>query len=107
MNYDFGGDAGAPRAHDDPDMLSHSSHAALTQLSHSPWLVCRHTTGGPEVSMMILDHYDYTQNATALARYFPIVSLTIDFFRQHYKNRTAAGATSQFSRAHRTSLTES
>ena len=29
--------------------------------------------GGPEVSLMILDHYLYTQNASALARYFPII----------------------------------
>ena len=47
--------------------------------------------GGPEVSMMILDHFEYTRNASALRRYFPIVSLTLDFFRQHYSNRTASG----------------
>jgi hypothetical protein len=47
--------------------------------------------GGPEVSMMILDHFEYTRNASALRRYFPIVSLTLDFFRQHYNNRTASG----------------
>jgi hypothetical protein len=41
--------------------------------------------------MMILDHYDYTGNFTALERFFPIVSLTLDFFRQHYTNRTSTG----------------
>jgi hypothetical protein len=46
--------------------------------------------GGTEVSMLILDHYEYSQNRTALHRYFPIVSLTLDFFRQHY-NRTESG----------------
>jgi hypothetical protein len=47
--------------------------------------------GGPEVSMMILDHYDYTGNHTALVRFFPIVSLTLDFFRQHYTKRDGNG----------------
>ena len=47
--------------------------------------------GGTGVSMMILDHFLYTQNTTVLQRYFPIVSLTLDFFRQHHKNRTATG----------------
>ena len=41
--------------------------------------------------MMILDHYLYTQNASALHRYFPIVGLTLDFFDHHHKNRTAEG----------------
>ena len=41
--------------------------------------------------MMILDHWLYTQNLTALQRYFPIVSLTLDFFMHHYQNRTADG----------------
>lgn len=45
--------------------------------------------GGTEVSLMILDAYLYTQNATLLKTYLPIVSLTVDFFRQHYHNRTA------------------
>jgi hypothetical protein len=47
--------------------------------------------GGTEVSMMIVDHFLYTQNATTLKRYFPIVALTLDFFMHHYKNRTADG----------------
>lgn len=47
--------------------------------------------GGPEVSMMILDHYEYTGNRTALAQFFPIVSLTLDFFRQHYTKRDSDG----------------
>ena len=41
--------------------------------------------------MMILDHYEYTANNTALARFFPIVSLTLDFFRQHYTKRDGDG----------------
>ena len=41
--------------------------------------------------MMILDHYLYTQNASALQRYFPIVGLTLDFFDHHHKNRTEEG----------------
>lgn len=40
---------------------------------------------------MILDAYLYTQNATLLKTYLPIVTLTVDFFRQHYNNRTADG----------------
>jgi len=47
--------------------------------------------GGPEVSMMILDHFECTRNASALRRYFPIVARMLEFFRQHYKNRTASG----------------
>ena len=51
----------------------------------------RGNAGGTEVAMMILDHYLYTQNASALQRYFPIVGLTLDFFDHHHKNRTAEG----------------
>ena len=40
---------------------------------------------------MILDAYLYTQNATLLEEYLPIVTLTIDFFRQHYHNCTTDG----------------
>jgi hypothetical protein len=47
--------------------------------------------GGTEVSMMILDHWLYTQNKTALVRYFPILAATLDFFSHHHKNRTADG----------------
>ena len=41
--------------------------------------------------MMILDHWMYTQNKTALVRYFPILAATLDFFSHHHKNRTADG----------------
>ena len=51
----------------------------------------RGNAGGTEVAMMILDHYLYTQNASALQRYFPIVGLTLDFFDHHHKNRTTEG----------------
>jgi len=47
--------------------------------------------GGTEVSLMILDHWLYTQNMTALVRYFPVVSATLDFFANHHNNRTADG----------------
>ena len=47
--------------------------------------------GGTEVAMMILDHWLYTQNQTALRRFFPIVARTLDFFANHYPNRTADG----------------
>jgi hypothetical protein len=47
--------------------------------------------GGTEVSMMILDHWLYTQNKSALVRYFPILAATLDFFAHHHKNRTASG----------------
>lgn len=33
----------------------------------------------------------YTQNATTLKRYFPIVAQTLVFFMHHYTNRTAEG----------------
>lgn len=47
--------------------------------------------GGTEVSLMVLDHYEYTQDSRALLEYLPIVELTLEFFRQHYPNRTADG----------------
>ena len=40
---------------------------------------------------MILDHYMYTRDAAALAKYLPIVDLTLEFFRQHYPLRDSAG----------------
>ncbi len=40
---------------------------------------------------MVLDLYMYTQDANLLRRYFPIVSETLDFFSQHYLNRTQDG----------------
>ena len=53
--------------------------------------MCTGNAGGTEVSMMILDHWLYTQNKTALVRYFPILAATLDFFSHHHKNRTADG----------------
>jgi hypothetical protein len=47
--------------------------------------------GGTEVSYMLLNAYEYTLNETLLEEYLPIAKLTIDFFRQHYLNRTASG----------------
>ena len=47
--------------------------------------------GGTEVSMMILDHYLYTGDVTALERYFPIINLTLTFFEQHHRNRISDG----------------
>jgi len=47
--------------------------------------------GGTEVSMMILDHFLYSQSKAALNKYFPVVNLTLQFFHDHYKNRTADG----------------
>jgi hypothetical protein len=41
--------------------------------------------------MMILEHYLYTGDEEALTRYFPIVNLTLVFFKEHYQNRTADG----------------
>ena len=45
--------------------------------------------GGTEVSMMVLNHWLYTRNATVLVRYFPLVSQKLLFFGHHYPNRTA------------------
>eukprot|EP00035_Acanthoeca_spectabilis_P003288 m.92313 g.92313 ORF g.92313 m.92313 type:complete len:428 (+) comp12033_c0_seq1:1523-2806(+) len=47
--------------------------------------------GGTGVAMMVLDHYMYTADEVALARYYPLVNLTLTFFHQHYKNRAADG----------------
>ena len=44
--------------------------------------------GGTEVSLMILDSFLWSQNATDLTRYWPIVSKTLDFFQAHYPIRT-------------------
>jgi hypothetical protein len=40
---------------------------------------------------MVLDLYLYTQDDAMLERYFPIVAGTLDFFSQHYHNRSADG----------------
>eukprot|EP00475_Leptophrys_vorax_P009811 TRINITY_DN164_c0_g3_i1.p1 TRINITY_DN164_c0_g3~~TRINITY_DN164_c0_g3_i1.p1 ORF type:complete len:772 (-),score=187.26 TRINITY_DN164_c0_g3_i1:117-2207(-) len=47
--------------------------------------------GGPEVAMMLLDHFMYTQDEATLKRYLPIASMTVEFFFYHYHNRTAEG----------------
>jgi len=47
--------------------------------------------GGTEVSLMVLDHFLYTGDMRVLQRYMPIVVATLDFFRQHYANRTEDG----------------
>ena len=39
--------------------------------------------GGTEVALMILDHYEYTQDLAALQRYWPIVNLTLVQWRRH------------------------
>lgn len=43
------------------------------------------------MALAVLDHFLYTRNAEALARYLPLATATADFFRQHYHNRTAQG----------------
>jgi hypothetical protein len=40
---------------------------------------------------MIMEAYMYTQHATLLEEYLPIVALTVDFFRHHYHTRIADG----------------
>jgi hypothetical protein len=47
--------------------------------------------GGPEVSIMLLDHYMYTQDEAHLMRFLPIATLTVEFFYNHYANRTDDG----------------
>lgn len=47
--------------------------------------------GTPEIALMVLDHFSYTGNVTALQQYLPIATLAVDFFRQHYLNRTDEG----------------
>ena len=37
---------------------------------------------------MLMDAYEHTLNETLLEEYLPLAKLTIDFFRQHYRNRT-------------------
>lgn len=44
-----------------------------------------------QIALMVLDHYMYTGNVTALQRYLPIAVSAADFFRQHYNNRTSDG----------------
>jgi hypothetical protein len=45
--------------------------------------------GGGQVAMMVLDHYLYTGNSTALQRYLPIASAAVEFFYWHYPQRTS------------------
>ena len=47
--------------------------------------------GGTEVAFMLMDAYEHTLNETLLEEYLPLAKLTVDFFRQHYLNRTAEG----------------
>ena len=41
--------------------------------------------GGPEVALMLLDYYRYTGDVAALKQYLPLLSDTLEFFRQHYQ----------------------
>ena len=45
--------------------------------------------GTPEVALAVLDAYMYTSNLTLLKHYLPLVTETVDFFLQHFPNRTA------------------
>jgi hypothetical protein len=47
--------------------------------------------GTPEVALMVLDAYLYSNDAAKLQQYLPIATLAADFFRQHYLNRTTDG----------------
>lgn len=47
--------------------------------------------GTLEIALMVLDAYLYTGNLTMLQQYLPIATLAIDFYRQHYSNRTSDG----------------
>ena len=47
--------------------------------------------GGAELSLYVLDHYLMTLDAAKLQRYLPIVTLSIEFARRFYSNRTAEG----------------
>ena len=40
-------------------------------------------SGGPEVALMVFEHFLYSHNETSLARYLPIVTNTLDFFWHH------------------------
>ena len=42
--------------------------------------------------MMVLDHYLYTGNETALREYLPLAVGAIEFFWHHYPNRTRSEA---------------
>jgi hypothetical protein len=47
--------------------------------------------GTPEVAMAVLDHYLYTGDTAKLQAYLPIAVQAIEFFMQHYTNRTTDG----------------
>lgn len=47
--------------------------------------------GTPEVALMVLDYFMYTNDKAKLKQYLPIATLALDFFRQHYPNRTNDG----------------
>jgi hypothetical protein len=47
--------------------------------------------GTTELPLMILDHYDLTRNETALARYYPLINGSINFFQNFYTNRSSDG----------------
>lgn len=42
--------------------------------------------GGLDLSMMILDHYAYTQDMTILKKYLPIVEAVVQHYRLHWPN---------------------
>ena len=73
--------------------------SAWPHQNHTYWMDASPYTGkdfggdaGPiEVSVMLLDAYDYTGDPKYVTTYLPIITLTVDFFRQHYLNRTSDG----------------
>ncbi len=48
-----------------------------------------HYTGGLELSLMILDYWDATQDATDLERYFPIAAAVVEAYRQRFPNKNS------------------
>ena len=81
-NNDYGAPAGTAARGDLPVYLESNGYIHYDYGGNA---------GGTEVSMMILDHFLYSQSKAALNKYFPVVNLTLQFFHDHYKNRTADG----------------
>jgi len=47
--------------------------------------------GGLDLSLLIMDHYAYTQDKEALKRYLPIVSSIVSFYNHHFPNKDSKG----------------
>ena len=69
----------------------HHNHTYMTSFQPYTGKDVGGNAGGTEVSFMVLDAWEYTGDDRYLTKYLPLATLTVDFFRQHYVNRTEDG----------------